>query len=476
MFGLMEITAQLDETTKLAIIPTVVLPFTILGMILTSIATWIAAFFGVELKAEGPKKLFEVLMKPKVLFWALLSNALVFGAIKGGEYLYNGSYPLWWVKIQNSRSQPSQQEYASSVPTQVGTRGKVSSLKMVWEQKINSPIFGLPIVGGTSLFMGTDSGRLVELDLETGARRRQFEIGQPVMASPVIWDNKIFVGEGVHLTHHARLYSFDLKEGVFLKAFETEGHIERAAVLAQQGDHAWLLAPAGKDGLYAVDARTMEKVWQFNEGHVDSYPLIEDGRVYIGTGLDMGYEEKATKAYALDVQTGQVLWQKNLPTSAWGVPSLWQDVVCFGVGDVYKNTHYGQLACYDKKTGKDYFTFNTSGALISQAVIRGDHLLIADLHGQIYQFNLRNKTLDWVLPVPTKGMNYASVVLDADGHVILPGAEGLYVYTRDEQKLLYKWQPEEGWKGAFTNVIIQGDLWILADRKGTVRALKPIKI
>ncbi|MBV2169723.1 MAG: PQQ-binding-like beta-propeller repeat protein, partial [Bdellovibrio sp.] len=190
MFGLMEITAQLDETTKLAIIPTVVLPFTILGMILTSIATWIAAFFGVELKAEGPKKLFEVLMKPKVLFWALLSNALVFGAIKGGEYLYNGSYPLWWVKIQNSRSQPSQQEYASSVPTQVGTRGKVSSLKTVWEQKINSPIFGLPIVGGSSLFMGTDSGRLVELDLETGARRRQFEIGQPVMASPVIWDNK----------------------------------------------------------------------------------------------------------------------------------------------------------------------------------------------------------------------------------------------------------------------------------------------
>ncbi|KHD87501.1 MAG: hypothetical protein OM95_14110 [Bdellovibrio sp. ArHS] len=469
----MEITVQLDEATKLAIIPTVVLPFTILGMILTSLATWIAAFFGVELKAEGPKKLFEVLVKPKVLLWALLSNALVFGVIKGGQYLSNGSYPLWWVKFQNRHVQASGQDYTGKDESIVETAKKVSALEMVWENRLHSAVFGTPVFGGASLFLGTNAGRLLELDLKTGKTLRQFEIGQPVMTSPVIWDNKIFVGEGVHLTHHARLYAFDLREGVFINAFHTEGHIERAAVVASHAGQTRLLVPAGKDGLYAVDARSFKKVWQFNAGHVDSYPRVDSERVYIGTGLDMGYEEKETKAYALDIETGKVLWEKTLPTSAWGVPSLWQDVVCFGVGDVYKNTHYGQLSCYEKTTGKDYFTFNTSGALISQSVVRGDHLLIADLHGQIYQFNLKEKKLEWILPVPTKGMNYASVVVDADNHVILPGAEGLYVYSRGDQKLLFTWRPEEGWKGAFTNVVLQKDLWILADRQGVVRALKP---
>lgn len=475
MFGLMEITAQLDEATKLAIIPTVVLPFTILGMILTSVATWVAAFFGVELKAEGPKKLFEVLMKPKVLLWALVSNAVVYGAIKGGEYLYNGPYPLWWVEMQNSNVQSSTLEYPGVETPSATLRplpDSVTTLEVVWENRTKSLIFGSPVVSGSSLFTGEDAGRILEFDLKTGQLRRRFEIGKPVMASPLVWNGKIFVGEGIHTTHHARLYSFDLKSGSFVKSFETQGHIERAATFAKAGDRPLLLTPAGKDGLYAVNPDTMEKVWQASVGHIDSFPAADGERVYVGTGLEMGFEETPTKVYALDIHTGKVVWEKSLPTSVWGVPALWNHVVCFPAGDVYKNTHYGQITCYDRKNGEEYFAFNTTGALISQPVIIDDSLLIADFYGKIYQFNLKNKSLEWTLTVPVKSINYASVVVDAQDRVILPGLEGLYVFSRKTQKPLFTWKPEEAWKGTFTNVVFYEDLWIIADRSGTLRALR----
>ncbi|MDG0816322.1 PQQ-binding-like beta-propeller repeat protein [Bdellovibrio svalbardensis] len=484
MFGLMEITASLNEPIKLAIIPTVVLPLTVVGMILTSVATWVAALFGIQLKAEGPKRIFEVLMKPKVLLLALLSNLLVYGAISAGKYVLAGPYPLWWVHFQNSPARTTNLQYENTLtPTNSLTEtspkvasATISSVDLVWENNLKELIFASPQVTGNSLFAGTQNGRLIEVDLENGKVIRKFEIGKPVMTSPTFWQQKIYAGEGVHDTHHARLYSFDLKSGAFLKAFQTQGHIERSAVVAHIADRAVLLAPAGKDGLYAIDPVTMEKIWQAPVGHVDSHPLADSERVYVGTGLEMGYAETATKVFSLNIQTGAIVWEKYLPTSSWGIPAFWKDKICFGVGDVYKNTHYGQLTCYDRQTGQEYFAFNTTGALISQPTVTGDHLIVSDLYGKIYQFNLHTKSLDWTISVPTRNESYASVVLDSQDRLILPGIEGLYIYSRQNQNLLFTWKPttkeNAPWKGTFSNVVFFKDLWILADKEGVLRALR----
>lgn len=473
----METAAQLDGATKLAIIPTVVLPFTVLGMILTSVATWIAALFGVQLKAEGPKKLFELLFKPKVLLISVILNGVVYGLVQAGQYVYNGPYPLWWVRYQNSQLQPSKGEtnlFQVVATENPNTSFEISSIETVWQSSINDFVFGAPQVFGSQLYAGTNGGRVLEIDIETGKTSRQFEVGKPVMTSPVFWNDYVFVGEGIHTTHDARLYKFALKDGTFTGAFATKGHIERAPIFAKSGERNLLFVPAGKDGIYAVDAETMIQHWHAPIGHVDSSPVADEERIYGGTGLEAGFEETPTKVFALDIHTGKMLWERALPTSVWSIPVLWSDYVCYGVGDVYKNTRYGQLTCLDKKTGKDYVAFNTTGSLISKPTVIGDSLIVADFHGKIYQFNLKEKTLDWEIAVPTKGYNYASVFVDNLDRVILPGAEGLYVYNRNTQKLLFNWIPKEEWKGTFTNVVPYKDLWLLADRAGYVRALRPL--
>lgn len=476
MFGLMEITGQFDEATKLAIIPTVVLPFTIIGMILTSVATWIAAFFGVELKAEGPKRLFEVLMKPKVLLLALVSNLVVYGAVKGVRYIYDGPYPLWWVQYQNSSPQASDRNYTNSTSTPVAQTGKAqppsSELQVLWELPLKGAVFGSPLVNGDSFFAGLDQGRINEVDLSQGQLLRHFEVGKPVMVSPVILNDRIFAGEGTHLTHNARLYSFDLKSGSFLGAFPTGGHIERAGVLAKHRDQNLLLFPAGKDGLYAINPDTMEKVWQAPLGHIDSAPATDSERVYVGSGLEAGFEETPTKIFALSLASGKPIWEKSIPTSSWGIPVLWENVVCFSIGDVTKNTQYGQLTCYQKENGLEYFSFNTTGALIGKPIVLGNHLIVSDFFGKIYQFDLKDRKLDWTLQVPTSGQSYASVVIDSQDRLIMPGAEGLYVYSRADQSLLTLWKPQGKWTGAFTNIVPYKDELILADRLGVLRALR----
>lgn len=484
MFGLMELTVQLDESAKLAIIPTFVIPFTILVMILTSLATWIAALFGLKLKAEGPKRLFEVLMKPKILLLAIASNALFYGVYQSGRYLTNSSMPLWLIELRNNAAGKQDRKstiYADFISEKVsfGERNlfelprAIKNIEVVWQHDLKYPVFGGMVASGDSLFMGNDGGMLVELDANTGKMLREIWIGQPVMTMPIVIEGHIYFGEGVHDTHHARYYNFDLASGKMNSTLATKGHIERKAAVAEINAKPVLLVPAGSDGVYAVEAATMVKLWQANIGHVDSSPVSDGERVFVGTGLDKGFDQTGTKAVAIDLKTGLTLWQKNLATSAWGIPILWKDLVCFSVGDVYQNTEYGQLACYNRATGNEELSINTGGALISQPVIVGDRLVVSDLHGVIYQLNLTEKKIDWRIKVPSKGFNYASVYVDSEDRIFFPASDGLYIYSRKNQEQLHHWKPES-WKKPFTNITVYKDLWILSDGKGLTRALRPV--
>jgi hypothetical protein len=484
MFELMEFTAQLQEPTRQAIIPTFILPFTVLGMILTSLATWIAAFFGVKLKAEGPKKLFELLMKPKVLIWSVLANALFYGLYVGTVYIYHGPRPLWLIQLRNQSSKavsvtkPSAEgqiktQNADGPPSMVGKR-QIKDIKIEWQTDIKAGVFGGVSRWHDQLLMGTDAGHLIQLDAKTGKVQRDFWIGQPVMTQPLVIGDKAYFGEGVHDTHHARYFKFDLPSGKINGVFPTEGHIERQATAAEISGSTNLLIPAGKDGLYAVNAETMKETWHAKVGHVDSFPLFNDKQVYVGTGIEYGFKDTTTKAYALNATTGEVNWERNLPTSAWGMPVIWKNFVCFSVGDVYENTRYGQIACYDQLSGDDGPAINLRGAVLAPPLLKGDHLLLSDLHGVVYQLGLNERKIDWHINLPFKKYNYAGLVFDDEDNLIMTSDDGINVYSLETQELVFHWSPPTPWKTPYANVLIFKDLWVLADGRGQVFALKPI--
>ena len=125
------------------IIPTVMIPLTLVSVGLSVVASFIAALFGIQLKLEGPKKLLEVLLKPKILATAFALNALIMGGIYGWKWWKN--YPRLISTIESEMSQRSKNStfLYSDLPTVAtnfkskvsGGSGSIKGIEQLWKME-----------------------------------------------------------------------------------------------------------------------------------------------------------------------------------------------------------------------------------------------------------------------------------------------------------------------------------------------------
>ncbi len=89
------------------------------------------------------------------------------------------------------------------------------------------------------------------------------------------------------------------------------------AVLAPDGNTLYFGNNAG--GVYALDAATGQKAWQFPiYGSVYAAPeLDKDGRLYVGATVG--------HVFAIDARTGQQIWDWDAGQSVWTAPALTPD-------------------------------------------------------------------------------------------------------------------------------------------------------
>jgi outer membrane protein assembly factor BamB len=480
MFGLTELTVLSDESFRHAIIPTVVLPIAVLGMVLKSIATWVAAFFGYKLKSEGPRRLVELLLKPRVIVASVLLNACFYAGVIGYKKLQNSSWPILVIELRNKNVKESVFDYRP-MSKEAGLANKVlgekhlSKIELIWTTKVTGGIFGGITLTNSSLIFGTSKGYVYELEKSSGQVFRQFVFGQPIMTQPIVFNEHMFFGEGVHDTFNAKFISIDLKLGKFSSSIQTTGHIERTAKLIEFAGQSYMIVSAGRDGLYAIDPNTMKVLWRAKIGHIDGIPFVEKNRIYVGTGMEAGDKKQVwTKVYSINLLNGEVLHEKEVATSAFGAAFAWSDSICFSLGDVYETRGYGQIACYNKENLEETAAINVGGALIANALLQGDYVFVADFKGVIYKINLATSRIENKVAVPVGDVNYAPLVMTGANEIALPGKEGLYFFSMDSLKLIYSWKPPiENWKGAYDNLHIENDNWYWADRVGNVFSLRP---
>jgi len=289
------------------IIPTVMIPLTAVMVALSMLASFIAGLFGIRLKSEGPRRLLEVLLKPKVLLSALVLNILVLGGIQLYTHIKNRPTMLWRIeKEARDKAKPSDRSYENyhSVPGEhsvgagVAGQPRQQEFKAGWSQKLPKGSFRSPIFSGGSVFVGSFDGFVYELDAESGAILRSFFVGTPVTPELMIDDGVLYVGEGVHDTHSARIYAFDLRTGRLKGAYSTKGHTEGQPVMAEHQWQKLMFVVAGSDGIHAVDPQTFKAKWTANDGYIDSSVRVMNGRVFAGTGREKGDTEK-NRSYAV---------------------------------------------------------------------------------------------------------------------------------------------------------------------------------
>jgi len=483
------------------IIPTVMIPLTALSVGLTVIASFIAGLFGISLSTEGPKRLLEVLMKPRVLFSGLIFNFLILGGIKGYEYFNNLPVFLWKIKQNQEKiAKPSQRNYedrktfplsfpsSATPPSTVGhmqdpnieladQTDKVPKLTSVWSTKLEKGNFRSPVFSGGSIFVASDDGYAYELNQEDGTIFRKFFVGTMITPELTIFDQTLFVGEGTHNTHHARIYSFDLKTGQLKNSYETKGHTEGQAVIGSFNGKDQLFVVAGGDGLHAIDPVSMKQNWRVHDGHIDASVLPLNGRIFAGTGRDKGNSEKyRTYANAYDFETGKRIWQNELPASSWMSPVSWRDSVCFIFGEVYFTSGIGGVYCFKADTGEASHAFNLSSPQTGIPIVVGDYLYSTGIDGKLCSLNLLTKSIDWCHSVKSKGKSFSSPTYSEFLHALVYASkdDGLWILNPKNGSVMDHWRPDD-WKKTFGAAAIYKNFITIGDSEGNTRLLKLIR-
>lgn len=283
------------------------------------------------------------------------------------------------------------------------------SFNVAWtfEAQQRGAILSSPLVSGGRVYVPAihstafrNAGAVYCLDLATGKQVWRFDDGgkmQHTYSSPCLYDDRLYVGEGMHANFTCKFYCLDAKTGRKNWQALTEGHIESSPCVA--GGKVFF--GAGDDGVYALDAVTGEQCWHF-EGpfHFDGIPAVSGRRLFIGSGVSR--EHRTMEALCLDTDTGKIVWRMPMNLPVWGSPVVGEEDVFFGLGNGRLQTPAlppekpaGALECRRGRDGERRWHYNVSDAVLTRAALGPGHVYFGARDGHCYCLDRRTGELAW---------------------------------------------------------------------------------
>ena len=292
----------------------------------------------------------------------------------------------------------------------------------VWERAYASD--------GRLVFVGVGGGRLVALDAQTGQARWAQELGIDVQL-PALVDGEVlyvpttFVGPGLDNDPQgrAKLFALAISDGHELWSFETGNYVLQTPfrygdVLYVAGvyhDPASDIDEGGHTRLYALSAAdsTLRWTYESEDGFAKSLYATDTTVAFVGyqdfiNGVDAAsgklrwrrdasnwvpalsgvgdviyYGAATTEVYAVNANTGQLVWQYNIPEGtfnyALGAPIRVQD-------DLYFLTQRGDIVALNALDGTLRWKLATGIGSRVQMTVSGGWLFIGDEDGTVYAY------------------------------------------------------------------------------------------
>lgn len=196
---------------------------------------------------------------------------------------------------------------------------------------------------------------------------RLYDAGAEVWSVPVVYKDRVYVGAA-----NGKLVALSLETGepVPTFSFKANGALNAEPVI-QDGT---IYVAAFDKRVYAVDAETGAKKWEFAAGNwFWSRPIVQDGVVY-AAGMD-GF------VYALDAQTGTLQWQFKLGAPVRSDPVLVGDTLV--IASAKKGDLSGRIWALDLKTGSRRWDFNAQDSVIAPLATDGQVVYFTNTKGVI---------------------------------------------------------------------------------------------
>ncbi|QLE02455.1 PQQ-binding-like beta-propeller repeat protein [Galbibacter sp. BG1] len=347
--------------------------------------------------------------------------------------------------------------------------------------------FTTPTIQNGLLFIGAAFKKMLILDAKSGDFVDEYPTSDWVKSRPVAFNNDVYIssmnGEVSKLTMKGRSFSevwkvkatnhFVYGELTFAKGklLFTDSDLFAYALDAKTGTELWKHSiiksfqkedgyriltdqiaggayyeskPTAIDGtvligtpsgfVYAIDAVTGKEKWKFEVGGaVSGAPIVDQGKVYIGTE---GAEEDF---YCLDLKTGNVIW-KQLVSWVWGSANVSEGLVYVPGVDGYVN-------CLDGDTGAIIWRYRTERSTCTEPLIIEDYVYFGSWDHYLYKFH--KKTGEFIWKYQLSGGSDSGAPISGEGKIFLPVGGGVFRCLDPTTKKVL-WTPDL--KGKMYNV------------------------
>jgi eukaryotic-like serine/threonine-protein kinase len=336
--------------------------------------------------------------------------------------------------------------------------GPKSSPNLVWKFPAGDSIYSAPAIFEGVAYFGSHDGHLYAVDIAAGEALWSYETDDMVISSPMVANDVIYFG-----SDDGHLFALDIHTGEMLWAYKTGDWVSSSPVVS-----AGMVIFGSWDGfLYALDAQTGVEVWKYEvegihnpaEGlqkGVDNSPAISDGRVLFGSS-QIGGASRELFFYALDLQTGEVLWSY----STWNVitsPAVLGSKVYFG--------GFGSFYGFNLQDGSLELEFR-SGIVTTAPALENGVAYYGTEDGYLFAVDLERKEEKWVFETG----DYISFPPSVSNGVVYFGSSNGMFRALDSHTGQLLWEYDTG-ERISTSPVISGGVIYFGTDEGHLYALE----
>src|SRR5437764_287368 len=123
--------------------------------------------------------------------------------------------------------------------------------------------------------------------------------------------------------------------------------------------------------------------------HIDTSPAVEDGLVYVGSGLSRRRDRLG--CLCLEARTGSVLWEEPTALPVWGSPAADGGQVFFGLGNGRLDRSAqppdrpaGAVLCVEAATGQSLWRCRVPDAVLARPAVDSARVYFGARDGHAY--------------------------------------------------------------------------------------------
>lgn len=213
------------------------------------------------------------------------------------------------------------QQFRGDAAQQGNAAALSGELAPLWQAEIPGGVEATAAIetdgAGGTVYIGGLGGKFQAFDLETGAVRWTYEVGEEIKSSALLGEGKVFFGDEA-----GRVHALETKTGKNVWTFTTDGPVTGGPNLAA----GVLVAGSYDNHIYGLSAADGKLLWKVETGgYVNGTPAIAAGEV-ISSGCD-------GLLRILDLKTGKKIAEVTVGTYVAASPAISGKTAVFGTFD-----------------------------------------------------------------------------------------------------------------------------------------------